>query len=139
MINNRRKVRFNGILGSRCSDNNRILPLQIPVLGSRSELDPDPTKTTGSGSADCCLIDWRLHGGVYKMQRSSMLWPSSIQKQPWYLSLDGNSKICTHARGNLYYLICLRHLIIQRAVTSWIFFLRILLMCAEHVLSYHLI
>ena len=48
----------------------------------------------------------------------------------WYCGLsmvsklDGNSEIGAHVRSNLCYTICLRHLIIWRAFTNRIFFLR---------------
>ena len=38
------------------------------------------------------------------------------------LILNGNSEIGTHVRSNFCELICLRHLIISRAVMNWIFF-----------------
>ena len=37
------------------------------------------------------------------------------------LILDGNAEIVVHARSNLCYLICLRHLIRSKAGTNWIF------------------
>ena len=51
--------------------------------------------------------------------------------------LYGNSEIDTRVRGNIYYLICLRHLIRSRPVTNRIFFLRkdlFFSMCARHLL-----
>ena len=56
--------------------------------------------------------------------------------------LEGNSEISAHIRINLYYLICLRHLIRPRAVTHEIFFLQkdlFSFMREQHVLRYHLI
>ena len=57
------------------------------------------------------------------------------------LILDGDSEIIAKVRTNLCYLICIRYLIKKRAVTNRIFTLKSLIyrMCAQHVLSYHLI
>ena len=48
--------------------------------------------------------------------------------------LDGNSEIGAHARSNLCYLICVRHLNRSRGVTNPFYFMR-----AQQVLGYHLI
>ena len=54
----------------------------------------------------------------------------------------GISEIVAHILCNFYYLICFRHLIISRAVTYQICFLRkdlFSFLFAQNVLSYHLI
>ena len=55
------------------------------------------------------------------------------------LILDGNSEIGAHVRSELYYLICLGHLIRSRAVTNLLRTYLFSLMRAPNVLSYHLI
>ena len=65
-----------------------------------------------------------------------------VNENPIALIIDKYSDISAHGRFNIYYLICLRHLIRSRVDTNPIFFVRkdqVFFMRVLHDLSYHLI
>ena len=104
------------------------------------------------------LWNWRM-SEINDSYEKSLFWKSLYLKEEFLpfqtfsghrkslqeimvLISDGYSEIGTHVRSNICYLICLRHLIISRAVTKDIFLVRkdqFSLMHAKHDLKYHLI
>ena len=60
------------------------------------------------------------------MVKEVIVWRLTWQRiaQPMAIIIDGNSEIGAHARSNLCYLNCLRHLIRLRAIKNLIFFLQ---------------